>query len=83
MAPSPFFQAGDRVITYNAQPGTVVDVITDDDDTKILLIKIDNMPGEYAYECTEVTHAQSTGKGKATKSDPLLDFTIKMRRHYA
>ncbi|MBM7865428.1 hypothetical protein GTO89_01385 [Heliobacterium gestii] len=83
MPTSPLFQVGDRVLTYNSQPGTVVDVITDDDNAKILLIKIDNMPGEYAYEFTEVMPVQSTGTHKAKKSDPLLDFTMKMKRQYA
>ncbi|MTV47408.1 hypothetical protein GJ688_00260 [Heliobacillus mobilis] len=82
MATSPAFQTGDRVMTYNAKSGTVSDVIFEDDGSKILLIKIDNMPGEYAYDMMEVIPADGGAKYKAYKTDPLSDIKMK-KRYYA
>ncbi|MCW2278321.1 hypothetical protein [Heliophilum fasciatum] len=58
------FHPGDRVITYNERHGTVVDVVWDDHGIDFLLVRIDDMSGEYAYELDEVRHHDEVPKSK-------------------
>lgn len=50
---------GDRIITYNDQKGIVIGMDQDyEDNTPFVLVKLDGMDGEYAYEFSELTRTQ-------------------------
>lgn len=66
------YEIGDRVMTYNAQRGTVVDVVWDEDEGNFLLVKLDNMYGEYAYDVTEVSRLNSMPSNKIWKKEVVL-----------
>ncbi|KAB2952627.1 hypothetical protein F9B85_08175 [Heliorestis acidaminivorans] len=66
------YQVGDRVITYNAQEGTITDIVRDDDGGSFCLVRLDHMAGEYAYDFTEITYLRQLMNNKTIKAEPVL-----------
>ncbi|QGG49412.1 hypothetical protein [Heliorestis convoluta] len=66
------YQIGERVITYNAQSGTISSIVHDEDGGSFLLVKLDHMTGEYAYDFSEVTRLAKVRSNHRTKAEPVL-----------